>query len=463
MKNKLITLLVISCAMCFACACANAPVYPRIDAGTVAASRAATDFTLTVSSSLNDPSIDAGSANLTDGDTETLWYSQWADEKNPACNEWILLDFGSVRKVESVTLTPNEQRICFPADFNIGWGVTGDVFPAVRGFEFTDYGLSGAASETFNVNVVTRYIRIHVTKRSANGDGNYLVSLSEVSANVRNATAVEIENAEKADSEIVRRPVVDDPVIPSAASASSSLNNVEGTSGWAVKNINDGSVATQWCAEWGSNINNETCEEWIVLTFGKPQYVRGVSIRSQLAAHYGFPKAFDLQWTLDGEHFFTVSGASYTDEPTGDTLHIKVFDSPVTATAVRMDIKSSRIDSGGNYIPQLAEFQAHGREATDDEVSAATRVFNDLVGSGPASVEKDGAGIGMDGVAGSLMLFFAIALFGAGVGLAIVLVWEFSKKRARRVNSAKAQCPEVSTCGQNDAVKDKEDRDEYEN
>ena len=229
MKNKLITLLVISCAMCFACACANAPLYPRIDAGTVAASRAATDFTLTVSSSLNDPSIDAGSANLTDGDIETLWYSQWADEKNPACNEWILLDFGSVRKVESVTLTPNEQRICFPADFNIGWGVTGDVFPAVRGFEFTDYGLSGAASETFNVNVVTRYIRIHVTKRSANGDGNYLVSLSEVSANVRNATAVEIENAEKADSEIVRRPVVDDPVIPSAASASSSLNNVEGT------------------------------------------------------------------------------------------------------------------------------------------------------------------------------------------------------------------------------------------
>ena len=247
---------VIALAFVFAlCGCGSAVASKTTSVIKLASARSS-DFTLSVSSTLNDPSLDVKSEYLTDGDIKTLWYSQWADEKNPECNEWILLDFGSVKKVESITLTPNESHICFPSDFTIGWGVTGDVFPAIENGAYTNYALSSESGETFTVNTVTRFIRIYVTRRTANKDGNYLVSLSEVSASSRSATAVEIENAVRADSEIVRRPVEDDPVIPSAATASSSLDEVEGTSGWAVANINDGSVATQWCAEWGSGITD---------------------------------------------------------------------------------------------------------------------------------------------------------------------------------------------------------------
>ncbi len=412
---------VIALAFVFAlCGCGSAVASKTTSVIKLASARSS-DFTLSVSSTLNDPSLDVKSEYLTDGDIKTLWYSQWADEKNPECNEWILLDFGSVKKVESITLTPNESHICFPSDFTIGWGVTGDVFPAIENGAYTNYALSSESGETFTVNTVTRFIRIYVTRRTANKDGNYLVSLSEVSASSRSATAVEIENAVRADSEIVRRPVEDDPVIPSAATASSSLDEVEGTSGWAVANINDGSVATQWCAEWGSGITDENCEEWIVLTFAAPQYVRGVTIRSQQSEHYGFPKAFDFQWTLDGENFFSVKGASYTDEPTDNTLHIKVFDTPVTATAIRMNITASYSDTVGNYIPQLAELQAHGRTATESEITAATAEFNKLAGAlQPAAARVKG--MGAISAAGGVMLAFSVVLFGVAAGLLIVLL-----------------------------------------
>ena len=38
-----------------------------------------------------------------------------------------------------------------------------------------------------------------------------------------------------------------------------------------------------------------------------------------------------------------------------------------------------------NYIPQLAELQAHGRAATDEEVTAATETFTKLLGQAQAA------------------------------------------------------------------------------
>ncbi len=375
---------------------------------------AASEFSVAVSSTLADDRYQ--SENLTDGDASTAWYSQWADEKNPACNEWILLDFGSVKKVEAIHLTPNADRICFPADFTIGWGITGDVWPEIEGFSFRDYPLQGTAEETFAVNTVTRYIRISVTARNQNPDGNYLISLAEISATVRNATAVEIENAVKADAEIERIPVVNDPVIDSEASASSS-NMPE--KDWGVANVNDGLLSTQWCAEWGSGVNEEACEEWVLLTFSSPQYVTGVILESQLADHYGFPKSFVLEWTLDGENFFAVEGASYTDEPVSDTRHVKVFGSPVTATGIRLSITSSYADSGGNYLPQMAEFQAHGREATESEIAAATETFQRLLGETAAPAAEPENAMARYGTWGAVMLAFAVVFLGAAVVLAV--------------------------------------------
>lgn len=386
--------------------------------------QADTNFTVTVSSTLADDRYEC--ANLTDGDVSTMWYSQWADEKNPDCNEWILLDFGSVRKVESISLTPNADRICFPSDFSIGWGITGDVWPEIEGFHFTDYRLGDASTETFLINTVTRYVRISISKRNKNPDGNYLVSVAEITAIVRNATAVEVENAEKADAAIERIPVVNDPVIPSVATASSS-NTPE--KDWGVQNINDGQVSTQWCAEWGSGVNQESCDEWIILTFSTPQYVKGMSIQSQLAEHYGFPKSFSMEWSLDGETFFAVEGASYTDESTADTLHIKVFDTPVTATAIRMSITGSYPDTTGNYLPQLAELQAHGRSATEEEITAATELFNRLKGQSPdiAPVKTDY--LKKYGTKGAVLLALAVVFLGGAA--CIALCGASGKKKGR--------------------------------
>ena len=403
-------------AVCFSAGMTNGATAAAADGG----------FTVKVSSTLADDNYK--SANLTDGNAATCWYSQWADEKNPVCSEWILLDFGEVRKVESVTLTPNANKICFPSDFSFAWGVTGDKLVTVNNFEFADYRLGASDAETFAINTVTRYVRIDITKRTKNPDGNYLVSFAEITAAVSDATQAEIDAAKSADAAFERIPVVDDPIIASTATASSFNTPAKD---WGVNNVNDGLLSTQWAAEWGSGVTEETCDEWIVLTFDNPSYVRGVSIRSQLGAHNGFPKSFYFEWTLDGQGYFAIDGASYTDEPTDDTLHIKVFDTPVTATAVRMVITSSYPDATGNYLPQIAEFQAHGRAATESEITSATALFNRLSGVFEKPAESD-SGATAYIVGGSFMLAFSTVFLGAAA-CALVLILSGRKNTNRRI------------------------------
>lgn len=446
--KKRITFLSIIVALALGITCFSVISNNGIAKAAEIARQADAEFTLSVSSTLADDSHK--SSNLTDGKSDTCWYSQWADEKNPVCSEWILLDFGSVRKIESITLTPNANRICFPSDFTFAWGVTGDKLVNIAGFEFTDYKLSDTAEvETFAINAVTRYVRINITRRNKNPDGNYLVSFAEVTAAVIDATQEEIAAAVNADAAFERLPVVDDPIIHSTATASSFNSPVKD---WGVDNVNDGLLSTQWAAEWGSGVTEEECDEWIVLTFDTPSYCRGVSIRSQLPAHNGFPKSFYFEWTLDGQGFFKIDGASYTDEPIDDTLHIKVFDTPVTATAIRMVITSSYSDSQGNYLPQIAEFQVHGREATETEVAAATTLFNRLSG---VSETKDAntSGIAPYLVGGSFMLAFSIVFLGVAVG---VLLWIILGKKSNARKAAATAKEQQITVSEEENIDDGE-------
>lgn len=375
------------------------------------------EFTLTVSSTLVTPGNEK--ENLLDGSVSTMWRSGWADEKNPVRDEWILLDFGEVRKVNSITMTPGYEL--FPADYSIEWSLDNAKYGVIEGFTFTGQNGTGDA-KTYDIATVTRYVRISVTRANANADGNYMVGLAELSASVIDATDSEKSAAQTAFDAIEGRPVEDDPVIASTASASSYLQG-EDDKDWGRANINDGMLSTQWCCEWGSGITEEACSEWLVLTFQTPQKVAGVIIQSQLSTHYCFPKSFHFQWTLNGTDWFDIEGASYENEPTDNVKHVKVFAGTVVATAIRMNITSSYPDGSGNYLVQIAEFQAHGYEATAEEVAAATAKFNELMGIKPEEPTVDTPDYALAAAKqGAVMAAFAVVAFAGAVGILMYIL-----------------------------------------
>ena len=377
---------------------------------------AASRFTVSVSSSLADENYSAD--YLTDGNMESSWFAQWLNVENPSCDEYIILDFGEVCKVNNITLFRHKDGTSFPVDFSFGWSERGELYEEIPGFSLTGYTPAGGnVGEEFRIRTVARYVKIRITKRSPNPDGNYMLALAEIEAGVTAATDEEIKEATNKDAAFERTPVVDDPVIEAEASASSENRPKED---WGVANINDGSPSTQWCAEWGSGVDEEACDEWIVLAFKSPQYVTGVIIESQTAEYYGFPKNFSFEWTLDGENFFAVEGASYENEGTAERIHVKEFDAAVVATVVRFNITSSYEDTQGNFIPQLAELNAHGWAATDAEIDAATEQFNKLHGESQkmeAKVYESGYG-----TVAAVFLACGIVLFGAAAVLLLTLV-----------------------------------------
>lgn len=385
------------------------------------ASAATNRFTVTVSSNLADENYN--SDYLTDGNLQTSWFAQWSNVEDPACDEWVLLDFGEVCKINSITLFQHKDGTSFPQDFSIQWSVRGELYEDIPGFSLTGYSVIGSTGEEFRIRTVTRFLRLKITKRTANPEGNYMLAFAEIEADVTTATSEEIAEAERKDSEFARRPVVDDPLISATVTASSENRPLED---WGAANLTDGSSSTQWCAEWGSGVDDETCDEWIILTFALPQNVTGMIVESQTVEHYGFPKAFSFEWSLDGENFFPITDATYSDESKSNRIHVKVFSSPVVATSIRMSITSSYADTQGNYIPQMAELSAHGKTATEDEVAAATELFSKLIGESQTETEKVyGNGYGTEA---AIMLAFGLVFLG-GTIILILLIQKTGKTK----------------------------------
>ncbi len=141
-------------------------------------------ISVTGSSSLqNTPS--AATAMATDGNAGTFWCSEWIDEKNPIHTEWLSFDFGSSQLVGTMYITPrtvNGHVFAFPASFKLQYSNNGSTWSDISGQSYTDYAAASSDAQkfTFKNTVNARYIRIYITKRSADDGGNYIVEISEV-------------------------------------------------------------------------------------------------------------------------------------------------------------------------------------------------------------------------------------------------------------------------------------------
>jgi len=327
------------------------------------------NFVLTTSSVLKTSGWETD--KMLDNNPATAWSSAWLSEKSPVCLEWIQADYKSVKKVESITIKPEAKSSCFPADFKFQSSFDASTWLDIPEAVYTDYKANGTDAQVFKFKapVVAQYVRIYITKRTANPDGNYLVQIAEFSTVSTEATQAEIDAAKQQLAE-VKKP------IPFTVTASSTLESA----GWELININDGNPTTPWSSGW-TDEKNPVCEEWVALDAGSIMKYTSVSM-TPITDLYCFPCDFKFQYSMDGATFIDIPGASYTGYTVKEVKEqVFTFKTPVVAEFIRVFVTKRSPDGGGNYLVQMSEISALADAATESEISAAKADFEKASGT----------------------------------------------------------------------------------
>lgn len=302
---------------------------------------------------------------MLDNDPATSWASSWNNEKSSSCNEKITIDAGKIKKFVSVTLKPQDKMHCFPATFifqnstdNIHWT---DIPEA----SYTDYKATGIQNQvfTFKTPVVAQYIRIVITKRSPNGNGDYLVMISELRSETTDATAEEAAAAAAIDA-------TQPEILKYTVKTSSILGDA-----YKAEYLVDDNPNTLWGSEW---INEKVpkCNEWIQVEANKTAKYQSVSIFPRSDDPVGFPADFVFQYSFDETNWVDIEGATFTDYKVTDNSEQKfTFKTPVTAEWIRINMTKRTADGNGNYVITLSEIKMVAQPATASEITAAQTLF----------------------------------------------------------------------------------------
>lgn len=372
--RKLISVMAAACLMGLAFA-ALPTAYAEGDINVVEGDT----FTLQTSSTIKDATDDNKMAkHLLDGSADTYWCSAWINETTEPCEEWLLFDFRETRKITSITLTTRSDGYMFPSEFAFSWSVTNEVNIPIEGASFTNYAADPAENVfEFSAPVVARYIRLDITKRTADESGIHLVCFAEAAASVEDASAEEQEEAARKDAAVERPKVVNDPKLGFSIACSSYLEQEDW---WIPENLTDGQLSTQWSSEW-VGVTSEDDEIYVTASFGEEKKVTGVILSTQKIC---FPRDFCFQYTLDNNNWVDIPGAAYTDFRLTESLYYTFpFETPQVATAIRLKVTKKTADPSGNYLCQLADVDVRGFDPTDEEIKQATDKFNIEIGNMP--------------------------------------------------------------------------------
>lgn len=307
---------------------------------------------------------------MLDNNPATAWSSTWVNEKVADCKESIQIDVKAVKKVISVTLKPQSEGSCFPSEFVFQSSINGQVWNDIPEASYKDYKITGIKDQifTFTTPVIAQYIKLVVTKRSSNKDGNYLIQIAELRASFTEVTQAEI-NTQTTTEENKPKP------IKFIITASSELDKKD----WSMANLNDDDPNTLWSSEW-INEKSPSCEEWIQITSGGIAKYISVSLTPRTNATVCFPADFKFQYTLDGDTWIDIEGASYKDyEITDTSLKSFVFKTPIVSESIRIFITKKSADDKGNYLVQLSEVTADIESVTDVEIAVAKTNFNKMI------------------------------------------------------------------------------------
>ena len=141
--------------------------------------------------------------HLTDNNITTQWCSEWVATTNEEDEIYVTMSLGDPQRVTGVILST--QGVCFPRDFVFQYTLDNENWVDIPGTAQTDFELDGSQSYVFPFgdSQVASAVRLKVTKKTADGGGNYLVQLADVDVRGFAATEEEIEEATAAFNEAI--------------------------------------------------------------------------------------------------------------------------------------------------------------------------------------------------------------------------------------------------------------------
>jgi hypothetical protein len=126
-----------------------------------------------------------------DNDPSTFW-SSVGYVGSAAHIEWIYLNFGAVRTVSQVDLTPrivSGSPMCFPVDFKFQSSNDGLRWKDITGQSFANYKCDSLTQKfIFAGGVAAQYVRLYAKKLSADSFGNFYFQLAEMFLTYRTAS-----------------------------------------------------------------------------------------------------------------------------------------------------------------------------------------------------------------------------------------------------------------------------------
>lgn len=137
-----------------------------------------------------------------------------------------------------------------------------------------------------------------------------------------------------------------------------------------AKHMLDGDLSTYWCSAWVTE-TTPACDEYVLFDFHEIVKVESITLTARDTG-YMFPDVFEFCWSTSNEVEIPIAGASYSGyENAENNVNTFVFEEPVVARYIVMNITSRTPDEGGTHLVCIAEAAAEITEATEAEKEEA--------------------------------------------------------------------------------------------
>ncbi len=137
-----------------------------------------------------------------------------------------------------------------------------------------------------------------------------------------------------------------------------------------AKHMMDGSLSTYWCSAWVTE-TTPACSEYILFDFKDIVKVESLTLTARDDG-FMFPDGFSFTWSTSNEVDIPIEGQEYSGyENAADNVNKFVFEEPVVARYLKMNITSRTPDESGVHLVCMAEASAVKSEATEAEKQEA--------------------------------------------------------------------------------------------
>ena len=150
---------------------------------------------------------------------------------------------------------------------------------------------------------------------------------------------------------------------------SSTIKDATDSNGQA-KHMLDGDLSTVWRSAWIVE-TAPPCDEYVLFDFREIVKIESVTLTARPDGMM-FPDGFGFCWSTSNEVEIPIEGQTYDGyQNADDNVNVFVFEEPVVARYLKMNIWSRTPDEGGIHLVNIAEADASVTEATAEEQEAA--------------------------------------------------------------------------------------------